>query len=99
MIGYIGSILLGICAVPELIRTVRDSRCHIGWGMLLCWYLGEIFVFIHIWNLNKDLALLMNYSLNIVILTVLIYYKIIVDLKIKNAIVILSRKLKCFHDN
>jgi hypothetical protein len=79
MIGYIGSILLGICAVPELIRTVRDSRCHVGWGMLLSWYLGEIFVFIHIWNTSKDQALLLNYSTNILILSVMIYYKIFVD--------------------
>lgn len=68
--------MLAVCGIPELIRTVRDSRCHIGWGMLLCWYLGEIFVFYHVWNTAKDQALLLNYSINIIILSVMVYYKI-----------------------
>ena len=76
MIGWLGSLLLGICALPETIRTIKDSRCHVGWGMLLLWFLGEVFVFIHVLFNIHDIALLTNYSLNIILLIIMIYYKI-----------------------
>lgn len=76
MIGWVGSILLGICALPETIRTIQDNRCHVGWGMLLTWFLGEVFVFIHVLFYIHDIALLTNYSLNIILLIIMIYYKI-----------------------
>ena len=67
---------MAICGVPELVRTVRDKRCHIGWGMLLSWYIGEILVFIHILTGIKDKALLTNYFFNIAIISIMLYYKI-----------------------
>lgn len=76
MIAWIGSILLALCGFPELIRTIQYSKCYIGWGMLLTWFFGEVFVFIHVLLKHKDFALLANYSLNIIIISILIYYKI-----------------------
>ena len=76
MIGWLGSLLLGICALPETIRTIKDGRCHVGWGMLLLWLLGEVFVFIHVLFNIHDIALLTNYSLNIILLIIMIYYKL-----------------------
>lgn len=76
MIGWIGSILLGACGIPELYRTIKDNRCHVGWGMLLMWLIGEILVFIHVFKEIQDVALLFNYGLNIAILIVMVYYKI-----------------------
>lgn len=75
MIGWVGSILLALCGLPELIRTVKDGRCHVGWGMLLTWFFGEVFVLIHVISSLNDLALVTNYTLNIAILSVMIYYK------------------------
>lgn len=76
MIGWIGSILLAGCGLPELIRTIRDGKCHIGWGMLLSWFFGEVFVLLHILKTIDDLALLTNYTLNIIIISIMLYYKI-----------------------
>lgn len=76
MIGWVGSILLALCGLPELVRTIQDDKCYIGWGMLLAWFFGEILVAIHVYKKHKDVALLTNYCLNIIILLVLIYYKI-----------------------
>jgi uncharacterized protein with PQ loop repeat len=76
MLGWIGSLLLGICALPETIRTIKDKRCHVGWGMLLLWYFGELFVFFHVLFNIHDLALLTNYLLNIILITIMIYYKL-----------------------
>ena len=76
MLGWIGSLFLGICALPETIRTVKDKRCHVGWGMLLLWYFGELFVFFHVLFNIHDLALLTNYLLNIILITIMLYYKL-----------------------
>ena len=71
-IGYIGSMFLTINAIPEVIRTIKDGRCHIGWPMLLLWFLGEIFMTtyaIMLWNL----PLMMNYIFNFVVVIMLGY--------------------------
>lgn len=74
-IGYIGSIFLTVCAIPELLRTIKDKRCHIGWPMLALWFLGEIFMLIyavHLWNK----PLLLNYVFNFFVVAVMLGYKI-----------------------
>lgn len=76
IISYIGAMMLGACGFPELIRTIKDSKCHVGYGMLSLWYFGEILVFIHVFNTTKDPALLFNYGLNIAILSIMVYYKL-----------------------
>lgn len=74
-IGYIGSIFLTINAVPELVRTVQDKRCHIGWPMLLLWFVGEIFMTTYavmLWNM----PLMMNYVFNFIVVVVMLGYKV-----------------------
>lgn len=76
MIGWIGSVLLGICAIPELIRTITTKKCHIGWGMLLTWYFGEIFVLYYIMSSLWSFPLIFNYLLNIIIISIMLFYKL-----------------------
>jgi len=74
-IGYIGSIFLTINAIPEVIRTIKDHRCHIGWPMLVLWFLGEVFMTtyaIMLWNI----PLMLNYIFNFVVVIVMLVYKI-----------------------
>jgi len=74
-IGYIGSIFLTINAIPEVIRTIKDHRCHIGWPMLVLWFLGEVFMTtyaIMLWNI----PLMLNYIFNFVVVIVMLIYKI-----------------------
>jgi len=73
--GYIGSMFLTINAVPELVRTIRDGRCHIGWPMLVLWFLGEIFTTTYVMML-QDIPLLINYLFNFVVVTIMLLYKI-----------------------
>jgi len=75
-IGWIGSVLLAFCAVPEVYRTFKDSKCHAGWGLLLTWYLGEILSIIFILSTSAQSQLIFNYSLNIFLLSIMIYYKV-----------------------
>ena len=74
-IGYLGGILLSLCALPEMMRTIRDKKCDLGYGMLCMWLIGEVLVLIYIFP-KGDLPLLLNYSLNTAIITTMLYYKI-----------------------
>lgn len=74
LIGYIGSIFLTINAVPELIRTIKDKRCHIGWPMLVLWFIGEVFMTIYAISL-RNIPLIMNYVFNFIIVIVMLGYK------------------------
>ena len=75
IIGYIGGFLLGVSSIPEMLRTIKDGRCHIGWGMLLVWFFGEVFMEIYAIILN-DWALIFNFTTNLIVLIVLLWYKI-----------------------
>jgi len=74
-VGLIGSLLLTFCAVPELIRTLKEKKCHLSWGFLLMWQFGEIFCFFYGFQLN-EIPLIINYTFNLFVVTFLTYYKI-----------------------
>lgn len=74
-LGLIGSLLLTFCGVPELYRTVKDKRCHLGWGFLLMWFFGEIFCVYYSFGLG-EIPLIINYTFNLLLATVMISFKI-----------------------
>lgn len=75
ILGYIGGILLGLCALPEVYRTIKDKKCHVGNGFLWMWYVGEICLLIYVLP-KKDLPLIGNYLFNIILISIMIYYKV-----------------------
>ena len=79
LIAYIGGILLTICGIPEVIRTIKDKRCHLGWPFLLLWFFGEIFMLIYSLDLKSN-PLIMNYLFNTIIVGIMLYYKIKIKL-------------------
>ena len=76
IIGWIGSILLAFCGLPQAIESYRTkSSDGLTWGLLLMWFWGEIFTIIYIipkWHW----PLIFNYTANIIFLLVILYYKI-----------------------
>lgn len=74
-IGYLGGLLLAICGIPEVIRTIKDKRCHLGWSFLLLWFFGEVFMEIYAFELS-DFPLIFNYTFNLVLVGVMLIYKI-----------------------
>ena len=76
LIGYIGSIMLAVCGLPQAIESYKTKSSEgLTWGFIGLWFVGEIFTFIYILP-KMDLPLLINYSSNIIFLSVIIYYKI-----------------------
>jgi uncharacterized protein with PQ loop repeat len=75
MIGYLGSLLLTVCGIPEVIRTIKDNKCHLGWSMIVLWSLGEVFMVVYAFYLGNG-PLIMNYVFNFFVVGVMLFYKI-----------------------
>lgn len=76
MIGWIGSILLAFCGLPQAIESYKTKNSDgLTWGFLIMWGLGEIFTIIYIipkWHW----PLIFNYTANIIFISIIVYYKI-----------------------
>lgn len=75
-IGWIGSVLLALCALPEVYRSVKDKKCHVGWGLLLMWFFGEVLTLFFILATSAQRQLIVNYGVNILLISIMIYYKV-----------------------
>lgn len=75
-IGYLGSICLAICGLPQCILSIKQGHSNgISIGFLILWSLGEIFTLIYIIP-KSDLPLLLNYSANIIFLVIIWKYRL-----------------------
>lgn len=76
ILGWLGSICLAICGIPQAWQSIKDKHSHgISWGFVLLWAFGEIFALAYVYD-KLDLPLLLNYATNILILAVILYFKI-----------------------
>ena len=76
IMGWLGSICLAICGIPQAWQSMKDKHSHgISWGFVLLWAFGEIFALAYVYD-KLDLPLLLNYATNILILGVILYFKI-----------------------
>jgi len=80
--GLLGSLLLTFCGVPELIRTIKNRRCDVGWGFTLMWFFGELFCLFYGFDLNET-PLIINYTFNFIIVGIMLYFKIRQELPFK----------------
>ena len=76
-IGWLGSILLAFCGLPQAVESIRTKSSEgLTWGFISMWFIGEIMTFIYILP-KMDLPLLFNYTANIIFLAIIIYYKLV----------------------
>lgn len=77
MLGFIAAACLALCGLPQAIQSIRDGHSNgISDGFLILWSAGEVLTLIYIWDNARLLPLLMNYSSNILFLSIIIFYKI-----------------------
>lgn len=75
--GWIGSLLFAICALPQAIHSMKNKHSDgLTWSFILMWTFGEIFTLIYAASKNDLLPLIANYTLNLVFLTPIIWYKL-----------------------
>lgn len=75
IIGWLGAFFLAICSFPEVFDTIRKGHNSSSFLFLLFWILGEIFLFIYVLP-KRDYPLLANYVLNIILISILLFYNI-----------------------
>lgn len=76
IIGWIGSIFLAFCGLPQAIKSIKNKNSDgMTWGMLILWQLGECTTMIYI-ILKKEYPLFFNYIFNIIFVSIIIYFKL-----------------------
>lgn len=77
LIGGLGVILLAICALPQTIKTIKNGNAKgMSQAFLWCWFLGEVFTLIYLFGKDEyDYLLITNYSANILLLGIIVYYR------------------------
>lgn len=77
-LGWIGSICLACCAVPQAYMSWKQGHANgISAGLLWLWALGEIFTLAYISSKpNIDIPLFVNYSANIIFIGIVCWYKV-----------------------
>ncbi len=75
-IGWIGSILLAFCGLPQAVESYKTKSSEgLTWSFLIMWGVGELFTVIYIipkWHW----PLIFNYTANIIFISIIVYYKI-----------------------
>lgn len=74
-VGWIGSILLALCGLPEAISCVIKKKCQVPWTLIAPWYAGEWLVCIYTFYKLGWNPLMVNYIFNIILISIMIYYK------------------------
>lgn len=75
-IGYISTFFLAICSAPLFIKTIKDGHCKgVSGAFIICWFLGDILGSYYV-TVAEDLPLILNYYLNTIFSTTILFYKI-----------------------
>ena len=74
-LGWLGTILLALSSLPQLITTLKTKTTE-GLSVLMIWCvcIGCTSMFIYIAIMAPRLPLLINYTFNVVINALIIYY-------------------------
>src|SRR5690606_7815513 len=78
VIGFIGGLFLALCAVPQAYKSYQDGHANgMSHSFIWLWCLGEIAMLAYILGKYQfsDLWLILNYTVNTVIIFVIIKYK------------------------
>jgi uncharacterized protein with PQ loop repeat len=76
IIGWAGSIILGVSSIPQMKKVILDGHADgMAGSFLFCWTFGEILSLIYVAP-SYNWPLIANYSINLVILLIIGYYKL-----------------------
>lgn len=82
LVGWIGAFFFAICAIPQAWKSLKDKHSDgLSLMFLVYWLLGEIFMTIYVWP-TGDLPLLSNYFINLLLTSIIFYYKVMPNKKI-----------------
>lgn len=74
-IGWLGSIMLAICAIPQAYTCWKQGHANgLDWSLLILWGGGELITFVYVVP-KLDWPLICNYGANIIAMSVIVWYK------------------------
>ena len=79
IIGWLGICILTCSALPQLYKTWKEQKIDgLSLNMLIMWVLGMGLMFVYFLMTSQDLPLLVNYSFNFIIESIILvlYLKI-----------------------
>lgn len=74
-LGWISSLSLILCGVPEVYAAYTSGTVGISWGLSILWFLGEITGLLYVIN-SRRFPLIFNYFINSILTGILLYMKI-----------------------
>lgn len=74
-LGWAGSILLALCAIPQAYKSFREKRTTgISPTFLWMWLSGEIMAAVYVYYDKYSLPLILNYITNIILIMIIIWF-------------------------
>jgi uncharacterized protein with PQ loop repeat len=76
--GWIGQLLLGLCAAPQAIQSFKTRTSNgINPLFIIMWFCGELLSLVYVlFSLSNALPIIMNYSVNLVFVSIILYYNV-----------------------
>lgn len=76
-VGWIGSAMFSVCGLPQAVKCWRQGDADsLSWGFLGLWLGGELFTLAYVLGKSGLPPLLLNYGLNIVFLSIILWFKV-----------------------
>jgi len=78
IVGIIGSILMAVCALPQLVYTLKTGdTSSLSRGFIAMWWAGELCLLVYLFSrVELDWILILNYAANFGICCVLGWFKL-----------------------
>lgn len=75
-LGFVGAVVLAVCAAPLTIQTVIDGHADgvNGWFLAL-WLIGELVMLVYVLLERLTLPLILNYAANVAMVGIVSVYK------------------------
>jgi MtN3 and saliva related transmembrane protein len=74
IIGYLGTLIMACNGMPQLYKTLKTKNVEsLSLGMLFCWAIGGILLLTYVALSTRNIPLLINYTINILVPATLLY--------------------------
>lgn len=79
LIGFFGATMFALCAAPQAAQCVKQGHAKgINHIFLSMWFMGEVAMLAYtLLAIGVNWPLILNYFLNLVFISVIVYYKMI----------------------
>ena len=75
LIGFAGALLMAFCGAPQAITAIKQKHAKgVSAGFVWMWFIGELFLLAYVGLTTADPILMINYVMNIVLVSIIMFY-------------------------